>query len=37
MRNQIWVRAALAAAAIAWLLPSAIGRYHTQMLSLARS
>ena len=30
-----WVLAAIAAVAVAWFLPAAIGRYYTQMLALA--
>jgi branched-chain amino acid transport system ATP-binding protein/branched-chain amino acid transport system permease protein len=35
LRSWGWMLAAVAAVAIAWVLPSAIGRYYTQMLALA--
>jgi branched-chain amino acid transport system permease protein len=35
LANWSWVFAAVAAIGLAWLLPSAIGRYYTQMLALA--
>jgi branched-chain amino acid transport system permease protein len=35
LRSWGWVLAAIAAVAVAWVLPSAIGRYYTQMLALA--
>lgn len=35
MRSWLWVFAAMAAVAVAWFLPASIGRYYTQMLSLA--
>ena len=35
LRSWGWVLAAVAAVAVAWVLPSAIGRYYTQMLALA--
>jgi branched-chain amino acid transport system permease protein len=35
LANWSWVCGAAAAIALAWLLPSAIGRYYTQMLALA--
>src|SRR6185436_9532725 len=35
LRSWGWVLAAVAAIALAWVLPSAIGRYYTQMLALA--
>lgn len=35
LRSWGWVLAAIAAIAVAWVLPSAIGRYYTQMLALA--
>jgi branched-chain amino acid transport system permease protein len=34
-RSWGWVLAAIAAIAVAWVLPAAIGRYYTQMLALA--
>jgi ABC-type branched-subunit amino acid transport system ATPase component/ABC-type branched-subunit amino acid transport system permease subunit len=35
LANWSWIFAAAAAIGLAWLLPSAIGRYYTQMLALA--
>ena len=35
IRSWVWVVAAVAAVAIAWVLPAAVGRYYTQMLALA--
>lgn len=35
LANWSWIFAAVAAISLAWLLPSAIGRYYTQMLALA--
>jgi branched-chain amino acid transport system permease protein len=35
LRGWGWVLAAVAAVAVAWVLPPAIGRYYTQMLALA--
>ena len=35
LRSWGWVLAAIAAVAVAWVVPSAIGRYYTQMLALA--
>src|SRR5215467_3934916 len=35
LRSWGWVLAAIAAVAVAWVLPPAIGRYYTQMLALA--
>lgn len=34
LRTSAWVLVAIAAVAIAWVLPAAIGRYYTQMLAL---
>jgi branched-chain amino acid transport system permease protein len=34
-KSWAWVLAAVAAVAVAWFLPAAIGRYYTQMLALA--
>src|SRR5436190_21271932 len=34
-RSWLWILAAMAAVAVAWFLPASIGRYYTQMLSLA--